>query len=249
METRSVASQGARTGVVAAGLGAARRELAVVAAVLVVAAGTIGFLSVADAVTDNHTRAFDMGLILMLRQPGDIATPIGPPWLRLAAIDITSLGSIIDLTVIVLVVAGLFVALRQRMAALLLLAAAGSGLLAVDILKTVVGRERPPLAMHAVQVANASFPSGHAMLSATVYLSLATLAGHFAHSRPVRIYALAAGVTVTLVVGASRVYLGVHWPTDVIAGWALGAAWAMIWWLITWFVEHRRQRPGTAGPA
>lgn len=231
-----------------AGLAAARKEIGVVAAVLAAAAGLLAFLSIADAVTDNHTRAFDMGVIMMLRQPGDIAMPIGPAWLRLAAIDVTSLGSVIDLALIVLAVAGLFLALRRSREALLLLASTGSGLLVVDIIKVVVGRQRPPLAMHAVEVANASFPSGHAMLSAIVYLSLATLAGHFAQQRRVRIYTLAAGLAATLIVGASRVYLGVHWPTDVIGGWALGAAWAMIWWLITWFVEHRHHRRGADAP-
>lgn len=242
----SPTSAPAPTGLLGRGLVRARREIGVVAAILIFAAGLLGFLSVADAVTDNHTRAFDMGILTMLRQPGDVSAPIGPEWLRLAAIDITSLGSVIDLVVIVLVVAGLFVALRKYTEALLLLAAGASGLLMVDIIKIVVGRQRPPLAFHAVQVANASFPSGHAMLSAIVYLSLATLAGHFAGSRRVRIYALGAGMALTVTVGASRVYLGVHWPTDVIGGWALGSAWAMLWWLIAWFVEHRHHRPVTA---
>ena len=227
----------------AAALGAARRELGLIAAVLVVAAGALAFLGVSDAVTDGHTKAFDQGLMMMLRHPGAIGHPIGPDWLRLAAMDLTSLGSVIVLVLIVLVVMGLFAAQRRWLEAVLLFGACGSGLLLVDILKVAFGRERPPIAMHAVEVGNASFPSGHAMLSAIVYLSLATLVSHFAARRRERAYALAAGLVVTLVVGVSRVYLGVHWPTDVMAGWALGAAWAMLWWLIAWFVEHRRGRP------
>ena len=229
---------------IAAGLRAARKELVLVAAVLVAAAGLLGFLAMADLVTDNHTRLFDQGLMLMLRQPGDVSRPIGPPWLRLAATDLTAFGSIVDLAVIVLAVTGLFAAQRRWREAALLLAACGSGLLLVDVLKVVFGRERPPIAWHAVEVANASFPSGHALLSAIVYLTLATLVAHFADRRRVGVYALAAGLFLTLIVGASRVYLGVHWPTDVIAGWALGAAWAMLWWLIAWFLEQRRGRRG-----
>lgn len=228
-----------------AGLRAARKELVLVGAVLAATAGLLAFLGLADAVTDNHTRLFDTGLMLMLRAPGDLARPIGPAWLRLAATDVTALGSITDLALIVLAVTGLFAAQRRWREAALLLAACASGLLLVDILKGVFGRERPPVAMHAVEAVNASFPSGHATLSAIVYLTLATLVAHFADRRRVAVYALGAGLALTLIVGASRVYLGVHWPTDVIAGWALGAGWAMLWWLIAWLVEHRRGRGGT----
>jgi undecaprenyl-diphosphatase len=231
----------------ALGLRAARRELGLVAAVLVVTAGILGFLGLSDAVTDNHTGGFDEGLMHMLRQPGDISQPIGPHWLRLAATDLTALGSIAVLSLIVVVVAGFFLAQRRWRESVLLLGACASGLIVVDILKLAFGRERPPLAMHAVEVGNASFPSGHAMLSAVVYLSLATLVGHFAGRRRVGAYALGAGVATTLLVGVSRVYLGVHWPTDVMAGWVLGAAWAMIWWLIAWVVERRSNRSGLGG--
>ncbi len=230
----------------AQGLRAARKELLVVGAILVAAAGLLAFLGLADAVTDNHTRLFDLDIMLMLRAPGDPARPIGPAWLRLAATDVTALGSIVDLALIVLAVAGLFAAQRRWREAALLIAACASGLILVNVIKVVVGRERPPIAMHAVEGVNASFPSGHATLSAIVYLSLATLVAHFADRRRVAVYALGAGLFLTLIVGASRVYLGVHWPTDVIAGWALGAGWAMLWWLIAWLVEHRRGR-GRAG--
>jgi undecaprenyl-diphosphatase len=218
----------------------ARKEIAVIAAIMVAAAGFLGFLGVTDEVTDGHTKMFDEGLMLLLRHPGDITRPIGPTWLRLAATDVTAFGSVTDLSIIVLVIAGLFLAQKRWRESWLLIGASASGLLLVDIIKVAVGRERPPVAMHAVEVGNASFPSGHAMLSAIIYFSLATLVAHFADRRRVRAYALSAGLVVTLVVGCSRVYLGVHWPTDVIAGWVLGAAWAMLWWLIAWVLEHRR---------
>jgi undecaprenyl-diphosphatase len=228
-------------------LEAASKEIAAVAAILVVAMGVLGFLGVADGVTDGHTVVFDQGLMLMLH-PGGSSRPIGPSWLEQTAIDLTALGSVTDLAIIVLLVAGLFAAQRRWREAGLLLAAPLSGLILVDIFKNAFGRQRPPIAMHAVVAGNASFPSGHAMLSAVVYLTLATLLAHFADRRRLRFFALTAGLLLSFVIGASRVYLGVHWPTDVMAGWALGAAWSMLWWLITWFVEHRRSR-GRPSPA
>jgi undecaprenyl-diphosphatase len=121
----------------------------------------------------------------------------------------------------------------------LLIAASATGALVSQGLKQLFGRERPPLALHAVEVVNPSFPSGHAMLSAVVYLTLAVLIARFAERRRVKAYALAAGVALTLLVGASRVFLGVHWPSDVLAGWSLGAAWALAWWLLALAFERR----------
>jgi undecaprenyl-diphosphatase len=230
------------------GLDSARKEIGLVAALAIVVVGLLIFLSMADQVVDGHTKGFDEGIMLMLRHPGDVGRPIGPAWLKLAAMDLTALGSITDLTLIVLAVAGLFAAQRRWREAALLACACASGLPVIGLLKVVFGRERPPVAMHAVEVGNSSFPSGHAMLSALVYLSLAALAAHFADRRRVRVYALTAGLSATLLVGVSRVYLGVHWPTDVLAGWALGAAWAMLWWLLAWWVEHRPGAPAATAP-
>ncbi|MHB8529339.1 MAG: phosphatase PAP2 family protein [Caulobacteraceae bacterium] len=227
----------------AAVIAAARGELALVAALLIVAVAVLGVLGLTDEVRDGHTVRFDEGLILMLRRPGDITHPIGPAWLKLGVIDLTSLGSITDLAIIVIAVAGLFVALRRWRQAALLVFASLSGLLLVNVFKVAVGRTRPPLVLHVVAADNASFPSGHAALSAVVFLTLATLTAHFAIRRRVAIYALATGLVLTLMVGMSRIYLGVHWPTDVIAGWAIGAGWAMLWWMIAWLFEHRRKRP------
>lgn len=217
----------------------ARKEVGVIAALLVAAGALLGFLGVTDEVTDGHTKMFDEGLILLLRRPGDITQPIGPNWLKLSVIDFTSFGSITVLSIIVIAVVGLFLALRRWREGLLLIGASASGLLLVNVFKVGVGRERPPLAMHVVAVSNASFPSGHAALSAVVYLTLATLTAHFVQRRRVAIYALVVGIALTALVGLSRVYLGVHWPTDVIAGWAMGAAWAMVWWLLTSVWERR----------
>jgi len=221
-------------------------EVGVIAATAVIAVGFLGFLGLADRIVDNHTVGFDQGLMLLLH-PGGHSPPVGPAWLEAAAIDFTALGSITDLCLIVLLAAGLFAALGRWREAGWLVAAPLSGLILATIFKDAVGRQRPPLAMHAVAASNASFPSGHAMLSAIVYLTLAALVSRFAGRGRVAIYALACGLFLALAIGASRVYLGVHWPTDVIAGWALGAAWATLWSLaILWL--GRRGRLGETRP-
>lgn len=225
-------------------LAAARSEIGGVLLILGLAISLLAFLAVADSVAGGYTGAFDHGLMSLLHPAGG-SRAIGPAWLAQAIVDLTALGSITDLCVIVLLTAGLLAAQGRWRQGGLLIAAPLSGLLVLNTFKKAFDRPRPPLELHAVVVGNASFPSGHAMLSAVVYLSLGALLAHFAERRRIKAYALSAGMVLTLAIGASRVYLGVHWPTDVIAGWALGAAWAMLWWLLVWLFEHRRS--ATAG--
>jgi undecaprenyl-diphosphatase len=128
---------------------------------------------------------------------------------------------------------------RKRGAALLVLASVGGGALLSTLLKLSFERPRPDLVPHAVAVYTASFPSGHAMLSAVTYLTLGTLLARIQPRRRLRAYIVAVAVLLTLLVGTSRVYLGVHWPTDVLAGWCLGAAWAMLCWAVALWLQRR----------
>ena len=225
----------------------ARREIGPIALVLVVGACLLVFRHIAEEVGEGDTRAFDLTILYALRTPGDLSRPIGPDWLNVAATDVTSLGSTTVLGIIVILVCGLFLSFRRWREALALLLASGGGLVITTVLKDLFQRDRPPAILHAVRAINASFPSGHAALSATVFLTLGALIAHFAERRRVRVYALAAAVILSLVVGCSRVYLGVHWPTDVLAGWCVGAAWALLWWgaAIAWErITHRRLSTG-----
>jgi undecaprenyl-diphosphatase len=222
--------------------GAARREPAVVLALAVAAVCVWGFLSVLDEVMEGETHDLDRALLLLLRKPGEPSVLIGPEWLHIYATDLTGLGSIAILTFIVLVVAGLFFGLGKRAEALLLIACSGGGVAISQILKSVVQRERPELSLHAVEVVNTSFPSGHAMLSAAVFLTLGALGAQFTPKKRIKAFAIGAAVVATLLVGVSRVYLGVHWPTDVLAGWCVGAAWASVCWLGAWAWERRGGR-------
>jgi len=165
-------------------------------------------------------------MLLALRAAGDTADPIEPPWLESMMRDVTALGSTIVLTIITLSVAGfLFVTYRRKLSLLLVLSVS-LGTILSNTLKFMLARPPPELVAHAVQVHTLSFPSGHAMLSAVTYLTIGALLAHDQPNLRVKTYVLSIAVFLSLLVGISRVYLGVHYPTDVLAGWALGGAWA-----------------------
>ena len=200
-------------------------------ALAVCAAGLLGFALLADLLEDGEHR-FDETVLMALRQPGDAAQPIGPAWLGLVMRDMTALGGIPVLGLFALIAFGYLLLARQGKAALLLLVSLPGGLLLNTLLKQGFDRPRPALVAHLVDVQTLSFPSGHAMLSAVGYLTLGALLAGAATQRRQQGYILGVAVLLTLVIGGSRVYLGVHWPTDVLAGWCLGAAWAMGCWLV-----------------
>lgn len=210
---------------------AARREIGATLALLVAALGAMAFLSIADEVAEGETRAIDLAVLDALREPGQPQALIGPDWLHVMAMDITALGSLAVLSLLILLAFGVLACLRRWGEGLLLLVGAGGGLAISQGLKALFGRERPALDYRAVEAVNASFPSGHAMLSAVVFLTLGALAARFAQRKRLKALALGAAVLLSLLVGLSRVYLGVHWASDVLAGWSVGAAWAMACWL------------------
>lgn len=217
----------------------ARRERRIVGGLLLLALCVSGFLGIADEVAEGETAALDASILAMLRQPGASHQPIGPDWLMIAAADLTALGSLAVLGVVVLVVGGLFAAVGRTRQALILVAASLGALAWSEGLKALFNRPRPEAVFHAVEVVNASFPSGHAMLSASVYLTLGALASRFSTRMAVRVFAVSAAAVVTILVGLSRIFLGVHWPTDVLAGWAVGSAWALGCWLAEGLWERR----------
>ena len=221
---------------------AARTELGAVAALLVVAAGLLAFLALSDDVSEGETRAFDLRVLQALRAPGDPHVLIGPKWLHVGAADITALGSVTVLGLLVVLAIALMASLRRWSETVLILVGAAGGVAISQALKQLFGRARPDLVYRAVEAANPSFPSGHAMLSAVVFLTLGALAARFSELRRVKALALGSAVLVSLLVGASRIYLGVHWTSDVLAGWSLGAAWAMACWLAAWAWGRRAAR-------
>lgn len=216
---------------------AARSELSAVFALLVAGVGVLAFLNIADEVVEGETQTIDQAILMMFRVNGDPGVPVGGRWLREAVGDITALGGWTVLTLFVLLVVGFLVSLRRRREALLLLVAAMGGTALGQALKGVFGRERPDEAWRLVDAIHTSFPSGHAMMSAVIYLTFGALMARFANRTRVKVFGLTTGIVLTVLVGVSRVYLGVHWPSDVLAGWCVGAAWAMACWLAVWALE------------
>jgi undecaprenyl-diphosphatase len=227
--------------------GAARREVGATAALAVLAAGVWAFLSVAEEMAEGEIHAFDLAVLNGLREHGRPDDALGPWWLETIATDLTALGSTSVLTLILALVGGLFLMLRRPGAALMLVLAAGGGLLISQGLKLLFDRERPPIAYHATDSLNASFPSGHAMLSAVVFLTLGTVGARLFKHRREKAYVMGASVLIALLVGMTRIYLGVHWTSDVLAGWCMGAAWAMACWLMAWGWQ-RFYRPAATAP-
>ncbi|WP_114395662.1 phosphatase PAP2 family protein [Oleisolibacter albus] len=217
----------------------ARKEMWLHLALLLLAASGLALSLLADAVLDGATQHLDRALMLALRDPADPALPIGPHWLALAARDITALGGYPVLTVLTLAALGFLLMLGKRRTSLLLLVSVGGGALLSTLLKHGYARPRPDLVPHAVETFTASFPSGHAMLSAATYLTLGALLARVQPRRRVKRYLLGVAVLLTLLIGSSRVFLGVHWPTDVLAGWGAGAAWAMICWMLALWLQRR----------
>jgi undecaprenyl-diphosphatase len=199
--------------------------------ILAIAFLLFAFGFVAQEVAEGRSLPFDRSVILALRDPAHPSEPWGPAWFQESARDVTSLGSIVVLTMVTLAVAGyLFLARRCASASLMLIAVFG-GMALNELLKSAFARPRPDFVAHATQVFTASFPSGHAALSAIAYLTIAAL---LAQSQPLlrmRIYFISLAGLLTAIVGFSRVYLGVHYPTDVLGGWCVGAAWAIACWV------------------
>lgn len=197
------------------------------------------FIVIADAVAAGETLSYDNKILLLFRNPENSSLPLGSERIQYIVRDITALGSSTLLIIITLFVV-LYLALQKASRSIIyvLFAAIGGGVL-VQILKHLFARQRPDIVSHLVSEISMSFPSGHSAMSAVVYLSLAVLLSRIEKSHKTRIFLISAALIITLLVGLSRIYLGVHYPTDVLAGWMIGLFWALLCWFIASIIEKR----------
>ena len=204
--------------------------------------GVYAFIEIADEMAEGEIRNFDETLLLMLRVPGDPSRLLGPGWLQETALEVTAIGGYPLIMLTLAVVSGFFIVTKRYGAAVYVMLSVGSGALLSQTLKQYYARPRPDLVDHLDAVHTASFPSGHALVTTVAYLTLAAIVIGYLENRQARVYVLGVAVLVAVMVGASRVYLGVHWPSDVAAGWALGAAWASFSWLVFHMLQRRKGR-------
>lgn len=217
---------------------------------LIVAGGVWGFVALADEVTEGETQHFDEWAVKVLRRADNPAVPIGPTWMHEVGRDITALGGMAVLGGMTLAVAGYLLMIRKHHAMWLALAATFGGLVISTILKNLFNRDRPDLVPHLSIVHTASFPSGHSMLSAVVYLTLGVMLTRLVPNRSAKIYFMGLAIFLAFLIGVSRVYMGVHYPTDVLAGWTAGLVWATLCYIaarqlqIRGKVEKDTEEPG-----
>ncbi|REJ71281.1 MAG: PAP2 family protein [Planctomycetota bacterium] len=221
-----------------------KHERSTLAALILLPAGLWLFAEITDEVLEGESQPIDEMILLSMRTRDDVSDPLGPGWMEELGRDFTALGGVGVLTFISVAVIGYLLLQSRYRAALLVLAAIAGGFVVSQTLKGVFDRPRPDLVPHGSIVYTASFPSGHAMMSTATYLSLGALLARMHTQWKQKAYFLVLAALLSLMVGASRVYLGVHWPTDVLAGWTLGACWAVL----CWFVALQLQRRGEVEP-
>ena len=219
--------------------GRVRRNPLPALALLMSAAAFLAFAELAGDVLEGENHRIDTTILLMMRDANDLADPLGPPWFEEMMRDITALGGVAVLT-LVTISAAIYLLLKKRKDLLLYLAAAAvTGTVLSNLLKTGFSRPRPDVVPHEIVVYTASFPSGHSLVAAVLYLTLGVLLAEAQARYRIKIYILAIAVAVTLLVGISRIYLGVHWPSDVLAGWLAGTAWAIMLWIIAHYYMNK----------
>ncbi len=222
-------------------------ELRVVLALLAVGVLAIVFLKIGEEVSEGATARIDRAILLAFRNsPSD---PIGSQAVEAAVINLSALGSASVMILIVIIASLYFWLAGSPRYALLLVGCATGTFIGMYLLKGFYERARPSVVTHLTENNDLSFPSGHSMISAAMYMTLSVVIARALPTRRLRVFAVLTGGFLTMIVGLSRIYLGVHYPTDVLAGWTAGAAWALCCGLILRAIVRRGSTYGVPAQA
>ena len=186
------------------------------------------FLEIAEEVREGDLQPLEERIMRSLRSPDDLHHLRGPAWLEVVARDLSALGGTTVLTLVTAIALGYLLLLGRRRTALFLALAIGGGTMVSSLLKVAIGRTRPDLLLHLMEATSPSFPSGHSMLSSVVYLTLGALLARLVSRRAQKSFCILTALALSFLVGLSRVFLGVHYPSDVMAGWTAGIAWSLL---------------------
>jgi undecaprenyl-diphosphatase len=193
----------------------------------------LAFVRITRELSEGDVSAVDRAILLAVARART-------PWLTIAAIDVTALGSITLVALFSAFTLVVLLVLRDRLGALQMLAASvGAGILTL-VTKDIIERTRPEVGQRLITVSGFSYPSGHSLSTSALYLTIAIIAGRYVQHLGARVAIFVAVSAVVILVGASRVYLGVHYPTDVVSGISLGAAWALVLAGLFTLLGHRR---------
>ncbi len=232
--------------------GAKRLEPGLLLAIMGVMGAVWAFLGLTGEVRELETTAFDEKVLLAFRVHNNLSELAGPRWLQEAGRDVTALGGFTVLSVLTILAVALMLMLGRRTQAAIFAAAVVFAQVAAELVKHIVNRPRPELVAHHDLVYSSSFPSGHSVMAPVVYLTLAAIVAAGSARRSIKLTLVIGAAVLVLAVGVSRVYLGVHWPTDVLGGWTMGAT---IAWVAAMALHMtapkaatgREVRPDTAG--
>jgi undecaprenyl-diphosphatase len=215
------------------------REPLVFVSLLLVVLGVWGVITLYQDIRGGEIPGFDTVILKALRQPDNPRHLVGPEWMESTVRDVTALGGVIVLAMVVMGVCGFLIMIRHHHMMWLVLASTVGATVVNTTLKAVIDRPRPEVVPKLTDVRSESFPSGPSAMSAAVYLTLGGLLAQTVKKRRLKLYCLAVAVLLTVMVGFSRVALGVHYPSDVMAGWSLGLAWSLLCWLTARYLQRR----------
>ncbi len=205
-----------------------RVEIALLLVWIALAGAIWSFLAIGSEMREGELTAFDLWVLDALRRHGQPHVAVGPQWLVESMRDVTALGGFTLLTLVTVLSVIVLAAHHRRVQALVLAVCVPLAQLSGGMFKNLYERARPSFAVYGDLPASMSFPSGHSTVATATYFVLAVIVASLETRRSMKVLAFAVAALLSLMIGVSRVYLGVHWPSDVVAGWCLGAAWALM---------------------